>query len=117
VLLDGQMGFPSSSALAHDWIALHTSLALPTGARPRVHDTKNISTHEQKPERTFSDRTLDCKHTQLTATPLPQSISNNNVLNLPEIPMGRLQHTRLDLPPPPQGAWKMLLTTTTAEPT
>ena len=61
-----QMAFPSSSALAHDWIA---SLVLPTGARPRVHDTKNISTHEQMP---------DCLH--LTFLP---SHSTANTLSSP----------------------------------
>ena len=66
----GQMAFPSSSALAHDWI---DSLALPTGARPGVHDTKNISTHEQTPDclhlGNLSSFTRHCKHTHLTATP------------------------------------------------
>ena len=69
-----QMAFPSSSALAHDWIA---SLALPTGARPGVHDTKNISTHKQKTSRlhlgNLSSFTRHCRHTHLTATPLSET--------------------------------------------
>lgn len=71
-----QMAFPSSSALpplAHHSIP---SLALPTESKvsPRLHDTKNISTHHLEPSCLThlshaypSTLTFDCKNTLLTA--------------------------------------------------